>query len=86
MFINSKVLQSMDSMKFRISGHNSKAVRLAHYRAMYMNPEDVSGFDHENSSFIVDSNITPLDANMPNPFLRWCESLGEVKIEIINSK
>lgn len=74
----------MNSTKFCISGDDRSALRKAHYRAMLMIPEEVSGIDHFENSFIIDSNIETQTPSKLTPFLRWCENLGEVEIEVVS--
>ena len=81
---NSANRQEVDSMKFCISGKDRNALREAHYRAMSLIPEEVSGVDHYQNSFIVDSKLNAVSSEILNPFLRWCESLGDIKVEKIS--
>lgn len=71
-------------MKFRIYSDSRDALRMAHYRAMFMIPEEVTSLDHEENSFFVESHIDSTDTDETAPFIRWCESLGEVKVETLD--
>jgi hypothetical protein len=78
--------QAIESIKFCISGTDRDAIREAHFRAMSLMPEEVSGIDHYENSFIIDSNINSLSNDILSPFLRWCENLGDIKVEKISPK
>ena len=82
---NSNDGQEINSVKFCISGTDKDAIRQAHFRAMSLIPEEVSGMNHNENSFIVDSNISAHSNDVLTPFLRWCESLGDIKVEKLDS-
>ena len=74
----------MKSMKVCVSGTDIEALRVAHYKAMLMLPEEVSSMNHCQNSFIIDSNLRTLSEEILSPFLRWCENLGDVEVKTFN--